>query len=53
MIEPISLQLMDPNCKPVHAHVYTIPISMEQQLKKNKEIVRLVPIGVCSMLRGQ
>jgi hypothetical protein len=35
---------MDPNCRPVHAHTYTVPISVEQQLRK--EIVRLVDIGV-------
>jgi hypothetical protein len=29
---PISLQLMDPNCKPIHAHAYTVPRSVEQQL---------------------
>jgi hypothetical protein len=28
-IIPVSLQLMDPNCKPVHAHAYTIPRSVE------------------------
>jgi hypothetical protein len=43
-MEPISLQLMDPNCKPIHARVYTVPRSVEQQLCK--EIVRLVDIGV-------
>jgi hypothetical protein len=41
---PISLQLMDPNCKPIHARAYTVPRSVEQQLRK--EIVRLVDIGV-------
>jgi hypothetical protein len=41
---PISLQLMDPNCKQIHARAYTVPRSMEQQLRK--EIVRLVDIGV-------
>jgi hypothetical protein len=25
---PISLQLMDPNCKPIHAHAYTVPRSI-------------------------
>jgi hypothetical protein len=35
---------MDPNCKPIHAHAYTVPRSVEQQLRK--EIVRLVDIGV-------
>jgi hypothetical protein len=43
---PISLQLMDPNCKPIHARAYTVPISVEQQLQQSKEIVRLVEIGV-------
>jgi hypothetical protein len=43
---PISLQLMDCNCKPVHAHTYTVPRSVEQQLQQSKEIVRLVDIGV-------
>jgi 6-pyruvoyl-tetrahydropterin synthase len=37
---------MDPNCKPIHAHAYTVPILVEQQLQQNKEIVRLVDIGV-------
>jgi hypothetical protein len=27
----ISLQLMDPNCKPIHARTYTVPRSVEQQ----------------------
>jgi hypothetical protein len=33
-IEPIPIiyQLMDPNCKPVHASAYTVPRSVEQQL---------------------
>jgi hypothetical protein len=43
-MEPISLQLMDPNCKPIHVCAYTIPRSVEQQLRK--EIVKLVDIGV-------
>jgi hypothetical protein len=43
---PISLQLMDPNCKPIHARAYTVPRSVEQQLQYSKEIVRLVDIGV-------
>jgi hypothetical protein len=29
---PISLQLMDPNCKLIHARAYTVPRSVEQQL---------------------
>jgi hypothetical protein len=37
---------MDPNCKPIHARAYTVPISVEQQLQQSKEIVRLVDIGV-------
>jgi hypothetical protein len=37
---------MDPNCKPIHAHAYTVPRSVEQQLQQSKEIVRLVDIGV-------
>jgi hypothetical protein len=41
---PISLQLMDPNCKPIHARAYTVTRSVEQQLRK--EIARLVDIGV-------
>jgi hypothetical protein len=45
-MEPISLQLIDPNCKPIHARAYTVPRSVEQQLKQRKEIVRLVDIGV-------
>jgi hypothetical protein len=44
-MEPISLQPMDPNCKPVHARAYTVPRSVEQQLQQSKEIVRLVVIG--------
>jgi hypothetical protein len=35
---------MNPNCKPIHARAYTVPRSVEQQLRK--EIVRLVDIGV-------
>jgi hypothetical protein len=45
-MEPISLQLVDPNCKPIHARAYTVPRSVEQQLQQSKEIVRLVDIGV-------
>jgi hypothetical protein len=45
-MEPISLQLMDPNCKPIHARAYTVPRSVKQQLQQSKEIVRLVDIGV-------
>jgi hypothetical protein len=41
---PISHQLMDPNCKPIHARAYTVPRSVEQQ--QRKEVVRLVDIGV-------
>jgi hypothetical protein len=45
-MEPISLQLMDPCCKPIHARAYTVSRSVEQQLRQSKEIVRLVDIGV-------
>jgi hypothetical protein len=45
-IEPISLQLVDPNCKPIHASAYSVPRSVEQQFQQSKEIVRLVDIGV-------
>jgi hypothetical protein len=43
---PISLQLMDPNCKPIHSRAYTVPRSVEQQLHQSKEIVTLVDIGI-------
>jgi hypothetical protein len=43
---PISLQLIDPNCKPIHVHSYTVPRSVDQQLQQRKEIIRLVDIGV-------
>jgi hypothetical protein len=43
---PISLQLMDHNCKPVHACTYTVPRSVQQQLQQSKEIVRLMDIGI-------
>jgi hypothetical protein len=39
---PISLQLMDPNYKPIHACEYTVPRSVEQQLQYSKEFVRLI-----------
>jgi hypothetical protein len=45
-MEPISLQLMDSNCKPIHVHAYTVPRSVDQKLQPSKEIVRLVDIGV-------
>jgi hypothetical protein len=32
-METISLQLMDPNCKPIHVRAYTVPRSVEQQLQ--------------------
>jgi hypothetical protein len=34
-MEPISLQFMDPNCKEFHAHAYTVPRSVEQQLQQS------------------
>jgi hypothetical protein len=37
---PISLQWIDPGSKPVYARLYTVPRSVEQQLRK--EIARLV-----------
>ena len=43
-MEPISLHLMEKGCKPVHARPYTVPRSVEQQLRM--EISRLVEIGV-------
>jgi hypothetical protein len=43
---PISLQLMDSNCKLIHAIAYTVSRSVEHQLQQRKEIVRLVDIGV-------
>jgi hypothetical protein len=45
-MEPISLQLMDPNFKPIHARAYTVPRSVDQQLQQSKKIVRLVEIGL-------
>jgi hypothetical protein len=44
-IASINIQLMDPNCKLVHACTYTVPRSVEQQIQQSKEIVRLVDIG--------
>jgi hypothetical protein len=41
---PISIQLVDPNYKEVHAHACTVPTLEEQQLKQSKEIVRFVDI---------
>jgi hypothetical protein len=38
--------MIDPNCKQIHVTAYTVPRSVEQQLQQNKEIVRLVDIGV-------
>jgi hypothetical protein len=43
-MKPLSLQLMNKECKPVHARPYTVPRSVEQQLRK--EIPRLGDIGV-------
>jgi hypothetical protein len=45
-MEHISVQMMDPNCKPIHVRAYTVPRSWEQQLQQSKEIVRLADIGV-------
>jgi hypothetical protein len=41
----ISLQMMDPNCKPYHACAYTVSRSVEQRLQQSKEIVTLMDIG--------
>jgi hypothetical protein len=32
-MEPISIQLMDPNCKPINACAYTVPRVVVQQLR--------------------
>jgi hypothetical protein len=45
-MQQISIQLMDPNCKPIHARAYTVLGSVEQQLRHSKEIVIFVEIGV-------
>jgi hypothetical protein len=42
----ISFQLIDPDCKPIHARAYTVSRSAGQQLQQSKRIVRLVDIGV-------
>jgi hypothetical protein len=34
---PVSLQLMDPNCKPIHSRAYSVPISAEQKLQQSKD----------------
>jgi hypothetical protein len=41
----ISLQLMGPSYKPIHACLYIVPRSVGQQFQKFEEIVRLVDIG--------
>jgi hypothetical protein len=43
-MDPIGLHLIDKGVKPVHVRPYTVPISVEQQLRT--EIARLVDIGV-------
>jgi hypothetical protein len=43
-MDPTSLHLIDKRVKPVHARPYTVPIAVEQQLRR--EIARLVDIGV-------
>jgi hypothetical protein len=35
---PISLQLMDPNCKPIHVRAYTVPRSVEKQMHQSKKV---------------
>jgi hypothetical protein len=29
---------MDPNCKPMHVRAYTVPRSVEQQLKRARKL---------------
>jgi hypothetical protein len=41
---PVSLRLMHTNYKPVHARVYTVPRSEEQQLQPRKDVVIFVNI---------
>jgi hypothetical protein len=43
-IDPLVLSLIDPRVKSVHAHPYTVPRAVEQQLRT--DIARLVDIGV-------
>jgi hypothetical protein len=43
---PISLHLMVSNCKTNHACAYSVPRSVGKQLQEDKEIERLVDIGV-------
>lgn len=43
-MDHISLQLMEHGSKPVHVRPYSVPRSVEQQLRK--EIGRLESIGV-------
>jgi hypothetical protein len=45
-MEPISLHLMNPNRKPIHARAYTVSRSVKQQSRYSMEFVRLVDIGV-------
>jgi hypothetical protein len=52
-MEPISLQLMDPNCKPVHARAYTVPRSVEQQLHKISENVKIGFPIICNSKEKQ
>jgi hypothetical protein len=35
-MEPIRIQLMDPNCKAIHACAYAVPRSVEQQLQQSQ-----------------
>jgi hypothetical protein len=42
----IDLQLIDPDCKQIHARTYTVSRSAGRQLQQSKEIVRLVDTGV-------
>jgi hypothetical protein len=43
-IEPSSLQLMDPNCKPILARTYTVLRSVEQQLQQTQHIFEMLHV---------
>jgi hypothetical protein len=45
-MKSISIQLIDPICKPFHVRTYPVPKSLEQQLQQSKEVVRLVVTGI-------
>ena len=43
-VEPVDLELKDPECKPYHSRAYPVPHSQERKLKE--EIQRLCDHGV-------